>query len=60
MRQCLRLFFSGASEAEEETQLEKQPTKKTNAKTKPEKRKSVTEKTVKAKKTKKNEQVLSC
>ncbi|XP_039673677.1 protein CMSS1 isoform X1 [Perca fluviatilis] len=47
---------SGASEAEEETQLEKQPTKKTNAKTKPEKRKSVTEKTVKAKKTKKNEQ----
>ncbi|XP_039673679.1 protein CMSS1 isoform X3 [Perca fluviatilis] len=46
----------GASEAEEETQLEKQPTKKTNAKTKPEKRKSVTEKTVKAKKTKKNEQ----
>ncbi|KAF1382754.1 hypothetical protein PFLUV_G00147040 [Perca fluviatilis] len=56
MRQCLRLFFSGASEAEEETQLEKQPTKKTNAKTKPEKRKSVTEKTVKAKKTKKNEQ----
>ncbi|XP_078118371.1 protein CMSS1 isoform X3 [Sander vitreus] len=47
---------SGASEAEEETQLEKQPTEKPNAKTKPEKRKSVTEKTVKAKKTKKNEQ----
>ncbi|XP_078118370.1 protein CMSS1 isoform X2 [Sander vitreus] len=46
----------GASEAEEETQLEKQPTEKPNAKTKPEKRKSVTEKTVKAKKTKKNEQ----
>ncbi|TDH06742.1 hypothetical protein EPR50_G00116270 [Perca flavescens] len=49
-------FFSGASEVEEETQLEKQPTKKPNTKTKPEKRKSVTEKTVKAKKTKKNEQ----
>ncbi|XP_031149563.1 protein CMSS1 isoform X2 [Sander lucioperca] len=47
---------SGASEAEEETQLEKQPTEKPNPKTKPEKRKSVTEKTVKAKKTKKNEQ----
>ncbi|XP_028446340.1 protein CMSS1 isoform X2 [Perca flavescens] len=47
---------SGASEVEEETQLEKQPTKKPNTKTKPEKRKSVTEKTVKAKKTKKNEQ----
>ncbi|XP_028446341.1 protein CMSS1 isoform X3 [Perca flavescens] len=46
----------GASEVEEETQLEKQPTKKPNTKTKPEKRKSVTEKTVKAKKTKKNEQ----
>ncbi|XP_034740607.1 protein CMSS1 isoform X2 [Etheostoma cragini] len=47
---------SGASEAEEETHVEKQPTEKPNAKIKPEKRKSVTEKTVKAKKTKKNEQ----
>ncbi|XP_032385150.1 protein CMSS1 isoform X2 [Etheostoma spectabile] len=47
---------SGVSDAEEETQTEKQPTEKTNAKIKPEKRKRVTEKTVKAKKTKKNEQ----
>ncbi|XP_070771216.1 protein CMSS1 [Enoplosus armatus] len=49
---------SDASEAEEEgvTQQEKQPTEKLNTKTKPEKRKRVTEKTVKAKKKKSNEQ----
>ncbi|XP_044073586.1 protein CMSS1 isoform X1 [Siniperca chuatsi] len=47
---------SDASEAEEETQQEKQPTEKTKTKTKPEKRKGVTEKTVKAKKKKNNQQ----
>nr|XP_046259075.1 protein CMSS1 isoform X2 [Scatophagus argus] len=46
---------SGPSEAEEETQ-EIQPTEKSNARTKLEKRKRVTEKTVKAKKKKKTEQ----
>ncbi|XP_033984729.1 protein CMSS1 [Trematomus bernacchii] len=52
---------SDASEAEEETQQEKQPTEKApkNTKTKPEKRKSVTEGTVKAKKKKDNEQKVS-
>ncbi|XP_054471051.1 protein CMSS1 [Anoplopoma fimbria] len=47
---------SDGSEAEEETRQEKQPTEKTNTKTKPEKRKSVTETTDKAKKKKKTEQ----
>ncbi|XP_040005261.1 protein CMSS1 isoform X2 [Xiphias gladius] len=52
----LRSAFSGdASEAEGETQQEKQPIQKTNTKKKAEKRKRITEKTVKAKK-KKSEQ----
>ncbi|XP_051259809.1 protein CMSS1 isoform X1 [Dicentrarchus labrax] len=46
---------SDASEAEEETQ-EKQPTEKPSTQTQPEKRKRVTENTLKAKKKKKNDQ----
>ncbi|XP_071334485.1 protein CMSS1 isoform X2 [Trachinotus anak] len=45
-----------ACESEEEIEQEKQPTEKTNTKTKPEKRKRITEKTVNAKKKKNNEQ----
>ncbi|XP_075962568.1 protein CMSS1 [Anarhichas minor] len=47
---------SDASEAEAETRQEKLPTEKTNKTKKPEKRKSVTEETVKAKKKKKTQQ----
>uniref|UniRef100_UPI0037E71861 protein CMSS1 isoform X2 n=1 Tax=Semicossyphus pulcher TaxID=241346 RepID=UPI0037E71861 len=47
---------SDASEVEEEKQEEKQPTEKPKTKSKPEKRKAVTEKTVKAKKKKQSEQ----
>ncbi|KAK2840008.1 hypothetical protein Q5P01_013748 [Channa striata] len=46
------ILRSAGSEAEEETEQDKQPTEKT----KPEKRKKITEKTIKAKKKKNNEQ----
>ncbi|XP_070693751.1 protein CMSS1 isoform X2 [Pempheris klunzingeri] len=47
---------SDASEPEEETQQERQPTETPKTEAKPEKRKGIAQKTVKAKKKKKNEQ----